>query len=298
MSSPLFSQVEHREIVDRLRSVVARYPVQEYYGDVGDFTQDKPKEWGDICGTDHHVCTFADYPGGNLNADPPTLQRRGITTRLNRFIDRYAQPPSDPAAPTPAFGVTASLQTCSGDEPGASFTAPTFAQLATSDLRLSTTGSQTTTNVATPNPHALTSDPIANVANGSRCPVETTPAGPGVATYDLGPLATDVTMIGRPRVSVPYGATAASGGLELNARLYEVRPDGSAVLVDRGGVRLTQPAGTAVFDLNGNAWRFTEGDRLRIELAQDDDPYVARSSRPSTLTLAGVTLQLPVRSSS
>jgi hypothetical protein len=49
------------------------------------------------------------------------------------------------------------------------------------------------------------------------------------------------------------------------------------------------------FDLNGNAWRFKSGDRLRIELAQDDAPYVKASTQPSALTLPGVTLQLPVR---
>jgi hypothetical protein len=303
-SSPLFSQVEHRELVERLRSAIPRYPVQEYYGDFGDFTQNKAKEWGDICGADHHVCTFADYPGGNLNADPPTLKRLGVTTRLNRFLDHFAEPPANPTAPTPAFDVTASLQVCPAtaspalpaDEPGALFAAPSFAQLAPYTLRLAAAGNQTTTNAAAPNPHAATSDPIANVVNGSHCPVETTSAGPGVATYDFEPFATDVTMIGRTRVSVPYAASAGGSGLELNARLYEVLANGSAVLVDRGGVRIAQPSGTASFDLNGNAWRFAKGDRLRIELAQDDDPYVARSSQPSAMTLAGVTLQLPVRS--
>jgi hypothetical protein len=60
-------------------------------------------------------------------------------------------------------------------------------------------------------------------------------------------------------------------------------------------VRIAQPSGRVVFDLNGNGWLFARGDRLRIELAQDDDPYVTRSNQPSTMTLAGVTLQLPVR---
>ena len=93
---------------------------------------------------------------------------------------------------------------------------------------------------------------------------------------------------------VPYAGTAGAG-LELNARLYEVLADGSAVMIDRGGIRLVKQSGTAVFDLNGGAWRFRKGDRVRIELAQDDDPYVSRSSRASSLTLSGVTLSLPVR---
>jgi predicted acyl esterase len=206
-------------------------------------------------------------------------------------------------APTPAFDVTASLQVCPAnaspafpaDEPGERFTGPSFAQLAPDSLHLEATGNQTTTNTAAPNPHAATSDPIANVVSGSHCPVENTPAGPGVATYDFQPFAAAVTIIGRTRVTVPYSVSAGSGGLELNARLYEVLADGRAVLVDRGGVRINRQSGTTVFDLNGSAWRFAQGDRLRIELAQDGDPYVARSNQPSALTLGGARLELPVR---
>jgi predicted acyl esterase len=114
-----------------------------------------------------------------------------------------------------------------------------------------------------------------------------------VATYDFDAFAADVTTIGRPRVTVPYGGTG--DGLQLEARLYDVLGDGRAVLADRGGVRLTAASRAATFDLNGGAWRFAKGHRVRLELAQDDDPYVARSSRASSLTLSGATLELPVR---
>jgi hypothetical protein len=301
MSSPLFSQVEHGRMVERLRFVVPHYPVQEYYGDVGDFTQNKAKEWGDLCGSDHHVCTRADYPSGDLNAAPPSRRRVGITTRLNRFIDYFARPPGDPNPPQPSFNVMAALQVCPAnasanfpaDEPGQRITAPRFRDLAPASLRLQTAGAQTTVNDASPNPHAASADPITNfAANGARCPVDTSAAGPGVAVYDFPELARNVTMIGRPRVTVPH--TGSGNGIQLNARLYEILPNGQ-VLVDRGGARVTGPNATTTFDLNGNAWRFQKGHRLRIELAQDDAPYVKHSTQPSTLTLTGVTVQLPVR---
>jgi hypothetical protein len=114
-----------------------------------------------------------------------------------------------------------------------------------------------------------------------------------VAVYDFAALKQDAVMIGRGRVTVPYTGTGSD--LQLDARLYEVMPDGSQVLVDRGGKRLAGPEGTAVFDLNGNGWRFGKGHSLRLELTQDDDPYFKASSRPSTLTLRGATLDLPVR---
>jgi dienelactone hydrolase len=302
MTSPLFSQVEHGRMIERLKAVVPSYPVQEYYGAVGDFTQNKPKEWGDLCGGDHHVCTRADYPGGDLNADPPTRERLGITTRLNRFVDYYVRPPGDPSPARPSFDVTAALQVCAAnasaelpaDEPGDRIRAARFGELAPKSLRLEATGTQTTVNAAAPNPHAASADPIANFAgNGGSCPVDTSPAGPGVAVYDFPALTQDVTMIGRTRVTVRH--TGTGSGVQLNARLYELLPSGEQVLVDRGGARVVQLNATTIFDLNGNGWRFRKGDRLRIELAQDDAPYVKRSTQASSLTLRGVTLQMPIR---
>ena len=69
------------------------------------------------------------------------------------------------------------------------------------------------------------------------------------------------------------------GGVQLNARLYDVFPDGTQVLVDRGVHTLADDSETVVLDLHGNAWRFPEGHRVRVEIAQDDDPYVRRSRR-------------------
>ena len=74
------------------------YPIQQYFGDYQHFVQNKAKEWGDLCGADHHVCTLADYPGGDVNATPAGLYRTGVTTRLNRFVDHFARPPATRAS--------------------------------------------------------------------------------------------------------------------------------------------------------------------------------------------------------
>ena len=155
--------------------------------------QNKAKEWGDLCGADHHVCTLADYPGGDVNATPTGLYRTGVTTRLNRFVDHFAQPAGNPSQPQPSYDVTAALQICPqnasaefpANEPGPTFTAGRFSQLAPHRLRVDIGGTQTTTNDVEPNPHASQADPLTNVfINGGRCPVHTAPAGPGVAVYD------------------------------------------------------------------------------------------------------------------
>ena len=317
----LFPAAEHRRMVERLKLIRPGYPVQEYYGDYNHFVQDKRKEWADLCGADRHVCTYSDYdPDGptgprpaDLNAPPANLVRDpGVTTRLNRFLDHYAKPSANPFEPQPSRDVTGSLQVCPqnagdlatpADEPGPRFTAPTFDELAPNRLTIEATGAQATTNVAAPNPHARNSDPVANLAaNGGRCPVEDSPgrlasAGPGVATYDSSALPSAFTMLRMTRVVARHTGSGAEG-LQLNARLYDLHPDGTQVLVDRGVKRLTDPNGSTTLDLHGTGWRFEPGHRIRVELAQDDDPYVKSSVVASSLVLQGVQLSIPVREAS
>lgn len=307
-ADPLFTPVENRRMVQRLKKTVPGYPVQEDYGDYQHFVQNKAKEWGDVCDEDRHVCRYSDYPNGDLNARPITRKRLGVTTRLNRFIDHYAKPPGNPSAPRPAFDVRAALQVCPdntasspfpSDEPGKRFMAPKFNALARNTLSVESVDSSTTTSDAGPGqePHALRADPVENLAaNGGRCPVETTPPGAGVATYESEALTRPFTMLGRTRVVVPH--TGTGSGIQLNARLYDVFPDGKAVMVDRGVRRVASADATTIFDLNGNGWLFQEGHGIRIELAQDDDPHMKQSTQPSSLTLSGVTLRIPVREAS
>ena len=301
-TDPLFTAVEHRRMVERLKSVVPGYPVQEYYGDYEHFVQNKPKEWNDVCGNDR-LCRFEDYPGGDMTERPRGLERIGVNTRLDAFLDHYAKPPGNPDEPRPSFDVTAGLQICPAnaggpfpaDQPGERFTESSFDALAPDRLQLTASGTQTTTNDAEPNHHAARADPVFNEFGGNqkRCPVENTPAGPGVAVYDLPVLQDDAVMIGRTRVNVAHTGTGSD--IQLDARLYELFPDGTQVMVDRGHRVLTSPNGPTTFDLNGNGWRFTRGNRLRIELAQDDEPYLKSSAVPSSLTLTGVSLDVPVR---
>ncbi|MBA3304492.1 MAG: hypothetical protein H0U25_01010, partial [Thermoleophilaceae bacterium] len=316
----LFPAPEHRRMVERLRVTVPGYPVQEHYGDYNHFVQNKRKEWADLCGADRHVCRYEDYPAAagagsasrDLNAAPVSPAREpGVTSRLNRFIDHYAKPPANPGEPQPAFDVTGALQVCPQngpglgiplDEPGPRFTAPSYAALAPGRLTVTATGAQATTSFAGANPHAKSADPVANQAsNGGRCPVESAPAGlpgagPGVATYDSDVLPADYTMLGSTRAVVAY--TGSGSSLQLNARLYDLSPDGTQVLVDRGVKRLTSAMGRIALDLHGAGWRFAQGHRVRIELAQDDDPYIKSSVALGSLVIGGVELSIPVREGS
>jgi dienelactone hydrolase len=313
-SDPLFPSYENRRMAKRIRAVEPSYPIKQYYGDYQHFVQNKAKEWGDLCLPDRRVCQLADYPGGNLNADPPNLVAgpagTGVTTRLNKFIDNYALPAGGfgavPANVTP--DVTASLQICdaANPEPGERITtdpaSSNFDALAPNTLTVNITGNQTTTSTVPGNSHATAADPLGNLLfNGGRCPSH---AGPnsvapevGVASYTSDALAGPATMIGSTRVTVDFDLTGGTtDGLQLNARLYDVAPDGSAKMVDRGPRRITpeeEIGGQVVFDLHGNGWRFPTGHRVRVELAQDDEPFVKRTDVPSSMTLSHLNLVIP-----
>ncbi len=310
LTDPLFPASENRRMINRLRAVDPNYPVQAYYGDYQHFVQNKAKVWADTCGADHHRCSNADYPGAtpaDFSAAPATRVRQGVTSRLNAFIDHYAHlasgGPPDPGSPS--FDVTAELEVCQASGPGADeggeqFTAPTFEQLAPNTLTINNSGAQTTTNDVSPNPHAANDDPLINfVLNGGRCPVDNNQPGPGVAQYTSAPLPQAFTMIGGTTVTVNFTATGPVG--QMDSRLYDVAPDGTTLMVDRGPRRLSPEElsqGSVTYQLHGNGWRFAAGHRVKIELAQDDDPFVHLSETPSTATLTGATLQIPVREQS
>jgi predicted acyl esterase len=296
-SNQLFPLEEHRRMVDTLRSIVPRYPVKEYYGDLGELTQNKGKEWADLCDRDDHPCTVSDYKRG-FNIAPKRFTRFGVATRLNRFLDHYAKPPANPRQARPNFDATVSLQTCPqsataawpADEPGERFNSQPFGDLAPHDWLLAFGGEHATVADAEPNPHAAESDPV---GNRDGCASHDGPAGPGIATYDSASLAGDATMIGQTRVTATVAGAAP--GLQLNVRLYDLGPDGTQVLVDRGVHTLSGDAETVELDLHGNAWRFPEGHRIRVEIAQDDDPYVRRSDQAAAVVVSAVRLVVPIR---
>jgi dienelactone hydrolase len=323
-TDPLFPPHEHRRMHNRIRSIVPGYPLQAYFGDYQHFVQNKPKEWADLCGADRHVCTNADF-ADDFDEAPATLARTGITTRLNRFVDYYAKPRGvlDVLDPAPASDVTAALQVCpqkatatqAADEPGETFTAATFEALATGTLVLDTGGAQpsltagstglTLTSAAGGAAHA---DPVATNQTAAQNPhkqcstrLASDPAPAGVAQLTTAVLGADVVMLGAGQLTVAFEPGGDSGSVQLNARLYEVLPDGSAVMADRGFRRLSAAevaAKTISFELFGNGWRFTQGNRIRLELAQDDSPYLKASQPPSSLTVTRATLTLPTRSGS
>jgi len=95
----------------------------------------------------------------------------------------------------------------------------------------------------------------------------------------------------------------AGPGATLHARVWDVAPDGTALLVTRGTYRLDTlaagdadpPAGTVRLPLYGNHWPLDAGHRIRLDLQEVDTPTFRPTNLVNTLTLAPPALELPTR---
>jgi predicted acyl esterase len=97
--------------------------------------------------------------------------------------------------------------------------------------------------------------------------------------------------------AVPGQVTAV-----LAARLWDVRPDGTELLVSRGVYRFDfngydAATGSVRVPLYGNHWVLPRGDRVRLDLVQVDQPTYrpVNAAVAGTLQLSGIRLTLPVR---
>jgi hypothetical protein len=140
-------------------------------------------------------------------------------------------------------------------------------------------------------------------ATGPGCRVSPGPVPDGYTAVSA-PLPGPQTFVGIGYAEAGYAALPALGGAVLAARVWAVRPDGTAVLVSRGTYRFDfngydATAGTVRVPLYGNHWAFEPGDRIRLDLVQVDQPS-NRAPNPavtSPLQLSGTRLVLPVRES-
>ena len=125
--------------------------------------------------------------------------------------------------------------------------------------------------------------------------------------YDWQPLAAELDVMGHPRLAVTV--TAAVPVAYLSAKLCDVFPDGTSVLVTRGLLNLAHRSGhdaptplepgTATpieIELEATSWIFEAGHRIRLSLAGSDWPNVWPPPAAGTLQVerGSVELRLPV----
>lgn len=194
-------------------------------------------------------------------------------------------------------------------------------------LNLCGTGTGTGTLSTTPCPGATptvlvsgtggdpTSEPVAGAKLGAAFaqqfgrPLPSTATPVDVASFETAPLAAATTFAGIPTLKLSVlgapptlGAPVPSSAAEayqLDPKVYDVAPDGTARLITRGAYARQLADGapgvqSATFDAFAFAWRFPQGHRIRLTLSTADVPYLRPSSTPFAVALLpGSSVALP-----
>jgi acetyl esterase/lipase len=314
-ADPLTPEIQSISYYNKLKSVAPNYPIELYVAGTGHLIKDKLKEWADLCGSDRHVCTTSDYTqsDGSLNFDDvPSRVRKGISTRINEFLDynlrqQGTAPTYDVTATTTVCAATATAQQ-SADEPGTEYTADTWRDLAPESRQIEFNGGGLTSATA-PDPHGAQSDPtiigegwFTGALPDACYTTKQLDPGPGVVQIKSKPLTSPMTMLGIPTLRLDYAplrfkyVPLVGSDYYISARLYDLSPEGSMTLVTRGICRAVASANVdcGTFDLWGNMWEFPAGHQLVLEFSQDDKPFLRPDNLPSLLMIRGAQLEVPV----
>ncbi len=224
---------------------------------------------------------------GHSNANNPADEWDYANGVGAGFLDYYLQG----KGAKPDTTVTAQTTTCVPGQTRQTYTAPSWPALHDSSMTLSSAMPQTTTNTAV-NTEGPAADPIAHAG----CLSTSVAGGPGIAAWTF-PVKTPYTLMGQPTLTVDFATTGTDA--ELNARLWDVAPDGSTeTLVGREAYRYASAANTpgrVTYQISGNAWQFQAGHTLRLEVLGNDQPYLQQDNIPSVTTISTVRLNLPIR---
>jgi dienelactone hydrolase len=258
LTDPLFPGFQALDMVNRLKTADAAYPVTVFLSDVGHSYADNP---------------LALWQQAHDAGNAWLTSVMGHTTPAN-----------------PAVTVTTSV--CHGQS-AATFTGASWGSIANSVVHLGSAASQSTTSsapAATPVPEGVKSDPIAN----SSCPSFASQTDPNQAVYTF-PVPTG-TLVGAPGINVDVAVNGLNA--VLAARLWEVGATGTQTLITRTVYRLEEAAAPAAehlhFELWPQAWQFHAGDQLRLELTQNDSPTWRSDNQPSSLTFTNLDMSLPL----
>lgn len=232
---------------------------------------------------------FIDY-GHPRSGNAPRVEAAYDQGRLYDWFDYYVK---GNHKATPLHGVDAITSVC-GSRREVNYYAPSWVAMHAGEVRYSSSRAQTILSAGGDPAIATAIDPVAAAeAPGQSDCVRTSAAEePGTANWRL-PTATGrgYTLLGPPTV---IASIRVSGSYpELEARLWDVAPDGTQTLIARALYRPTG-SGRVLFQLHANAWHFAAGHVVKLQLLGQDAPYARPSNGTFTITVTRLDLRLPV----
>jgi hypothetical protein len=223
---------------------------------------------------------------------PPDLG--ALDEQATAFLNHYLQ--GRPGGPAPG-SVTAYTSTCPASRASAGpYSAQGMAALDPGAVRFSSAAAQTVLSGGDPSIGPQL-DPIVGTAAATlpgadpECQPFTAVNWPGTAVYTH-PVTHTFTMLGLPTMRMHIGTVGDHG--QLNARLWDVAPDGKETFVSRGTYALTDhQTGTITWQMWGGGHTFPKGDTIRVELLAQDVPIERPSPSPFAVTVSAFTIELP-----
>jgi hypothetical protein len=211
-----------------------------------------------------------------------------LNVQANAFLDHYLK-----GSAAPALDASAQVTTCDATS-GTIYGQADWASLAPDRVSFESSIAQVTAS-GQADPVAALSDPIGVAArNQGKGACIIVPALSTTLTghWDF-TVTQPFTLLGEPAVHL---AAAINGvDAEIDTRLWDVGLDGTATLVTRGAYRFNGLAGAASIDtaMQGNGWDFVAGHTIRLQVTQNDAPYLRLDNLASAIVYSSVTLTLP-----
>jgi hypothetical protein len=223
--------------------------------------------------------------GHGISANKPADVAR-LNEQATSFFDYYLKGEGKPPAPG---SVTAYTATCPESAPSVGpFTAPSWAALDRGAVRFGSSSPQTISTGGDPIIGRMI-DPVAS--SEAHCATFSVTDYPGTAVYTRRVTKT-FTMLGLPTMRMKVDAIGRYG--QIDARLWDVGPDGRESFVSRGTYALNpSQRGTITWQLFGGGYTFRAGHRIRLELLASDVPYLRPEAEPVAVTVSDVTVELP-----
>ncbi len=276
----LFEAVESFRMFKYLKRLDPRWPVEVAVADIGHSrAQNKPEQW-------------------------QRLNRQAWQWMQSHINGSHEQETTVSSQPTLCAN---DGEADRNDTAAEMLTARTPEELANGTLTVAVEGGKTLTNASGADDRDnVRTDPItggidsALTGGGGPCRASTNAPSATRFTAFSEPLPAARTYVGLGHVELPYTFTGTAG--TVAARVWDVGPDGTTLLVTRGVYRIDAPAydslaGTIRLPLYGNHWPLKPGHRLRLDLQEADTPTFRFNNTPNTFNFTDPKLVLPTRQS-
>ena len=223
----------------------------------------------------------------------PRAPLSGTTPDLATFQPQFFSHYLKGQGPPPAINVRTYTQNCGASTMIGPFNSRTWRAQHPGEVRLTSTAPQTFTGAGGNQAIANDIDPTPASLVHQGCVTEPATPEPNTATYNLAPATGNgYTLVGSPTVIARLKVSGANA--QVDARLWDVAPDGTESFIDRGTFRPQVGKHTAVFQLHPNGWHFIAGHVARLQLLGRDAPFARPSNGSFSITASKLQLRLPV----